>query len=367
MATGTAVQQVAGQPTLPFVMDPVAFDLGTQKNVIGSSESFDAPGPGKSEVSTLIAAGVAAELYVTFEGTLTSVNGTGAVATTDRWPYGLLDNISTSINAANGLIDVLGEELYVRRFLTNPAMVEGVDVFAGTLGGGDADLGDLTDDPVYLTWHVPIVLDMTTLIGAIYAQSSQTKVLVRSRQALNADLVTLTGDATFEIDGTFTITPIIFDIPIGPNGEIITPSIDRRHGFRGFDREFSNTGEVPTTVQRLNGQVLRLLLQVRRGDDDIVQPLSSDGDFERLALRYGGNKKPIEFDPVEVLTSINNAHYGAPLPYGYLCFDFLRENAKRDLIDLPGVTDLQILTTLASSTTLGTNPRVRYVLETVEA
>lgn len=362
---GTPVDAMQGQPPIPFTPDLGMFEKLTERQHMRALSFVDPGDVGGVVPKELPAAGVIAWLHVVFDGTIDTVEGAGTIATTDRYPHGLLDGFEMNINAANGLISCSGEDLFVRRYLTNPAYVEGTDVFPGTLGGGDANLGDITDGQLYLTWDVPVVLDMTTLIGLVYAQSSQSEVHVRPRRAATTEVLTAAGGATATIDGDWSISVTSFSIPRGPEGQVIIPPMDRRHGFQAFDRVFSATGDVPVPLPKLNGQALRLLLQVRAGDGDIIQPTPDDGRLTKLAIRYGGNKKPQEFEPASVLTAINNNHYGSPLPYGYLALDFLRDNPARDHINMPGVTELEIVPTISAGTALGTRPRVRYVIESV--
>lgn len=363
MPIGTGADKLRNLPSIPYTPDLEQFNRLTQRNVVAPI-SVPTPGPGQSRVVELPQAGILTWLTVTFSGTLTWVDGAGTIETRWPWPYGLLDTFDLSANFQNGLIQTSGVDLHVHRFLTNPSFVEGVDTFEGTIGGGDT----LTDgsEPLHLTWQIPVVMDRVSLIGALYAQSSQNNLTVRITEAPTDQLFDLTADAAVTISGTWTITIDSFDIPQHPELGVITPDLSRLHGLQSFEVPFANSGDVVAPLIRVHGQMSRLLLQVRSDADTIVEPLPGS-DWTALRLEYGANKRPYDYSVLATLTARNNEHYGAPLPYGYVCLDFVRENARRDSVLMHGVTNLRAIVELASGLTPGANAAVRLVEETLFA
>lgn len=364
MPTGTGAAKVRNIPDSPWVMSPSAFDQLTERQELVPISSA-APGFGSFALEQLPQAGIIGRLKVVFEGTITYADNTGSITTRWKWPYGLMDGFKLSANFQDGIFSCSGVDLHVLRFLRHPAYAEATDSFTGTVGGGDS-LTDATDQTLYLTWDIPVSVDMVSLVGALYAQSRRTSINVRIDQAAQSELFDITGDATVSISGSFYIAETMFDIPFNQEGQVVVPDITRLHGFGAIEKPFSNTGEVVTDLIGVNGQLLRLLVQVRNTSDAYLDPSDpTAAEWDYLHLEYGANKQPMEFDPIEILASINNEHYGSVLPYGYVALDFARENVKRDAVLMRGVTDLRAVVGVNSGTTVSGNSAVRIVQETL--
>ena len=365
MPVGTGAQRLRNVPDLAWRMDPGAFDQLTERQELVPIASA-APAAGSFITEQLPQAGLIGRLKIVFEGTITYADNTGSITTRWGWPYNLLKNFKLSANFQDGIFNASGVDLHVLRNLRHPAYSEGTDSFPGTVGGGDS-LTDATATPVYLTWDVPVSVDMVSLVGALYAQSRRTSIAVRLDRAATSELFDITGDAEItSFDGTFYIAETMFDLPFDQEGNVVLPDITRLHGFGAVETPFSNTGEVNADLIAVNGQLLRLLVQVRNTSDGFLDPSDpTAADWDYLHMEYGANKQPMEFDPVELLASINNEHYGAPLPYGYVCLDFARENVRRDSVLMRGVTDLRVVNGINSGATVSGNSAVRVVQETL--
>jgi hypothetical protein len=352
-------------PALPFTPDPARFDQLTAKNH-HTPISFSAPGDNKFTLEDLPKSGIITWLTVNFKGTLVYADGTGSVTTGWAWPYGLIKQLDFTANLQNGLISASGVDLHVHRFMTNPSYIDGTDVYPGSVGGGNS-LTDSAGDLVSLTWQVPVVMDRTTLVGAIYAQSNQNALTVRILQEDLDNLVILAGNATASLTGTFSISVDSYEIPQDENG-IIIPDLSRLHGMQAFEYAVTNTGDSQHYLVQENGQLARLLVQVRHNSSaastSVTQPKqAATDDWTALRLEYGSNQRPLEYN-VPTLVGRNNEQYGAPLPYGYVCLDFVRENAVRDAVIMPGLTDLRTVITLDSGVSLS-GGKVRLVQETL--
>jgi len=361
MPVGTGAETLSHVPSQPFTTDPAAFFQMTKKNVL-TPRTIATPGEGKFFNQALLQTGIVSKLLVKFEGTLTVA--TAAATTSDQWPYNLLKFFNLSANGANDLWSVDGIDLHVLRFCRYPSYVEKVDVFPGTVGGGNlVAVGTYT---VSLTWEIPIAMDDTSLVGALYAQSSATNLQVRGQQALNADLFSA-NPANATIAGNWTITEVLFDVPYGPEGQLIVPDLSRLHGFNVVEVPIVNTGETRIPLIRSQGQLSRLFASVRRSAAARLSALpnaASTAKLDAVRLEYGGNQRPYVFDPASLLLSINNQHYGAVAPYDRLVFDFVRENAPRDVILMAGVTELAVVPKVGSGVTVS-GGSVRTVQETL--
>jgi hypothetical protein len=343
------------------VVDPAAFFQMTKKNVT-TPKSTPAPGPGGTAVLQLLQTGIVSKVLVTFVGQLTVA--TAAVTASDQWPYNLLKFFKLSANGANDLWSCDGIDLAALRFLRYPAYAERVDVFPDQVGGGGS-IGVGTYD-LYLTWEVPVAMDDTSLVGSLYAQSSATALQVSLTQAVNADLFSANpGNAT--ITGTFYVSEVFFDVPFNADGALVVPDLSRLHGFNAVDVPITNTGETRIPLIRSQGQLSRLLTSVRSSP---TQRLSAkpgtpaNRKIDAIRLEYGGNQRPLVFDPAALLLAINNQHYGAPVPYDRLVFDFVRENPPRDVILMAGVTELAVVPKVNTAVSIS-GGSVRIVQETL--
>lgn len=337
MPVGTGAETLQTIPAQPFVVDPGAFFQMTRKNIL-QARSLPAPGPGASVATQLLQTGVVSKLQLTFVGTLTVT--TAAATSGMDWPYNLLKGFTLSANGQNELFSCDGLDLHVLRFLRYPAYVERVDQFPGTVGGGDSIAVGTYD--LHLTWEVPIAMDDTSLVGALYAQSAATNLSIRLAQAIGADLFSANpGNAA--IAGTFYVQETYFEIPFDGEGNIVIPDLTRLHGFVAQQFPLTNTGDVRTELIRSAGQLSRLLVSAHGSPTNRLSALPNAADtkaLDRLRLEYGGNQRPFVWDPASTLLSLNGQHYGAPLPYDRLAVDLVKENPPRDLILMQGITEL---------------------------
>ncbi len=360
MPIGTGVDTMHNVPAVPFTPSPAMFDAMTSKNKTHPI-SFSTPGAGQTVTRELPKAGILTWVTVTFEGTITYAAGTGAATTTWRWPYGILQNLAFAANLQNGLINCNGIDLHVFRILNNPAYIDATDTFPGTVGGVAA-LGTGSSF-MRLTYQVPVVMDKVTLAGCIYAQSNQNALTLSVTEAPLSDYVTLTGTASASLTGTWTYHIDSYEIPQDPEHGIITPDLSRLHGIQARETGFTSTGDIPVALTQVNGQLTRLLLQVRPNLTSYINPKpAATKDLNNVKLVYGANQTPLDYEIGDLVTK-NNEQYGAPLPYGYVCLDFVRENAVRDAVFMPGLTDLKVVPTIDASQVVTVDGKIRVVQE----
>lgn len=363
MPLGTGADQMQNVPMTGFTPNPAAFDVGTSKNHQHAAV-LPTPGPGLPAYRALPKSGILTWAKVTFEGSLTVALNGGTCTTRWPWPYGLLDMLSFTANTNNGLINVTGVDLHVHRFARNPSFIDATDNFTGTLGGGNA-LTSATYQ-LSLTWDVPICADLVTQAGAIFAQSSQNDIALGFTQATTAALFTLTGGATATIAGNWTYNVESYDIPVDKEAGMVVPDLTRLHGMQSKDTGFLAAGDVNVPLTQTNGQLLRLFVQVRGTNDAWLSPrrTTATPPLDSIRLEYGSNQKPLDIK-TNVLLAINNEHYGAPLPYGYLCLDFVKTSPIRDAVYMPGLTELRVVPVVTSGATLDANAKVHTMQETL--
>lgn len=361
MAIGTGSQTLQSIPADPYVIDPMAFNQMTTKNV-STPRLFSAPGGGLFANVQLPQTGIIPKLRIVFSGTLTVA--TAAATSSNRWPYGLLDSLNIAANGQNNLWSCDGLDLHALRFCRFPAYTEAVDTFAGTVGGGDSIGTGSTQ--LYLTWEVPIAMDETSLVAALFAQSGATNLSVKLNQAAASTLFSANpGNAT--ITGTFSIQVTHFEIPYDAQGRLVIPDLTRLHGFNAVDTPYTSTGTVRTELIRSAGQLHRLFISGQSAANTRLSALPSAADsrtIDSLALAYASNQRPMVWDTAALLLSENNDYYGRVLPYDRLCIDNVRENAPRDVILLQGVTELAIEAVINAAVTVSAGS-IRTVQETL--
>lgn len=370
MPTGVNNAVERNLPTEKYTIAPDVFNGMTQRNHHRPLVFADPGDNNVSPIQTLPPAGIIGWLTLTFDANMTVALGGGTATTGWMWPYGLVSVFDLSANFQNSLIHLTGTDLHVMRFLSNPSYVDGQDVFPGTVGGGNA-LSSATSQ-IHLTWQIPVVMDKVSLVGALYAQSqaNQLGVTVQRLKLTDATagnaLITTTGAATASFaNATFQVALDSWDIPRHPEMGIVIPDLSRLHGLNIFDQGITTTGDTNVNLIKVNGQLTRLLVQARNGNNTPLDPKASAASgFNTLSLAYGGNKLPQVWDMAS-LVARNNEQYGAPLPYKYVALDMVRENPQRDAVFLQGVTDLRAIVNLASSVVLGANSNVHVVEETL--
>lgn len=361
MPIGAGAETLQSIPAQPYVTDPAMFFQLTRKNIL-TPKTIAAPGPGAFGTAQLLQAGIVSKLRVTFVGTLTVA--TAALTSSNQWPYNLLKQFNLSANGQNDLFSCDGIDLHALRYIRYPAYAERVDQFPGTVGGGDSIAVGTYD--LSLSWEVPIAMDDTSLIGALYAQSSATNLTVRIGQAINADLFSA-NPANATLAGTFYIEETLFEVPYDAQGQLVIPDTSRLHGFNAVNLPFSNLGEVRTPLIRSAGQLARLFMSASSAANNRLSALpnaAATKKLDRLRIEYGGNQRPFDFNPAHTLLSLNGQHYGAPAPYDRLVLDLVKENPPRDVIFMQGVTELAAVPVVGSGVAV-TAGVVRVVQETL--
>ena len=361
MTIGNGAVQSVVAPGEPFTQSPDMFFDMTRKNE-QLFETMVMPTPGNSWSRQLPQVGIISRLKFTFVGQV--VIAAGGATTSNRWPYGLLDKFNLGLNGQNNLWSCTGEDLHVLRTLRFPAYTERVDVFPGTLGGGNALAANTY--PLHLTWEVPVAVDDTSLVGSLYAQSGATNIAIdRAVASLAALFSANPGNAT--LTGTFFSEVTRFSIPRGADGALVVPDLTRLHSFTTSELDFSATGDIRLPMVRSAGQLHRLLVDVSKspGNRLSAHPATAAASkIDAFRIEYGAQDQPVNFSPASSLLARNNDHYGTTLPYDRLCWDLVRENARRDVLLLQGVTELVAIPTVNSAAVIA-GGRARLVQETL--
>jgi hypothetical protein len=326
--------------------------------------------------SDIIAAAV-----VRFTGTLTTTKGTGAIATTSRWPYDMLKAVRFTANGASNVINASGAKLKVREYQKRGDLndrgvtqtVGGVQVNQGTLSssaekwGVGSNTTNIADGsyPVDLYWVVPIAEDEVDLSGAIFAATSSTDLTIQIDMETAANLFALTATAAVTLTGTVQTTSIKYSIPMGADGQIVIPDLSLFHSYIQSRTTQLGTGgnEVRLIGQGAGKTLLRTTFQVWNGTSPLAM---NDANFGEIAWRYGSNETPDDYLTGGILRHINERTYSTDIGgiHGFGTIDFAAENAFRDAVDMGTTSDLRLLASIQSGVTLS-NAAFEYVQETI--
>lgn len=361
MPSGVGADTLQSIPAPNHVVDPAKFFQLTERNV-GTLISRSTPGAGQFFTEQVVKTGILGKLRLQFVGSLAVASA--AVTSGVRWPHGLLEQFVLGANGQNDLISVDGLDLHTLRSLRYPAFTDRTSKFPGTVGGGDS-IGVATHDLV-LDYEVPVSWDDTTLIGALFAQSSSTNLTIRIAQALNTRLFSA-NPANATITGTWYVSSEWYEIPFDSEGNMVVPDVTRLHGLNAVETPFTNVGPVKTPLIRSEGDLHRLLISAHAAAETRLTAAPSAATsrrIDKLTVEYGGNQRPLVYEPAHLLLSRNNEHYGTTPTYDRHVIDLVRDNPQRDKIHLPGVTELKTELVVNSAVTVAAGS-VRLVQETM--
>lgn len=361
-----------------YVMNVPYFNQETERNDV-PQQSFAYTGLGGGRMDNRVQnVGILAFIRLVFIGTLT-VSGTGAVTGLYGFPWNLAKRITVQANGQTSLMQAEGSDFRARRqrLYRNPA-----EQICSTGGAGQATIAN-GNYSIVAIYDLPIVHDMTTLTGALFAQSDTNYLSYTVEPALQSDMFTVATGGAVTLTGTFYPQLTYFDIPLidAQNGRLVAiPDLRWLHGFIATNLPFANTGDVVTPLIKNAGQLIAFYSYLDNGGAAYINWLSAVDQFR---IEYGGNRKPIVWSgpaaegPVFGLEE-NQRNYNGLINGGttaalaalgpgpqYLILDLENDNPDRDLIYPRGVTELQAVAKISAGTTINANAHVHFVEETL--
>lgn len=346
------------------------------------TERNDAPAPkvtypgfgGGLMESRIANVGLLASIKLWFVGQL--VVSTAAVTTSYRWPWGIFSNISLAVNGQTGLISASGTDLraHRNRLFRNPqesvSSAPGTDARTNPVAGTSIATGTYN---VVLVFEIPIVHDMSSLAGLLFAQSDANYFSWTAQPELAANLfstaanVALTGNLFQEL--TF------FDIPVAPAsgnqaGGPVLPPMNWLHGLVANDAPVNGIGDNAVPLLKESGQLLAVYDYIDNGAAFPTQ-LAPGTSYDEVRLEYGTNRKPEVFSGGNagqgalLLLNENQQNYNGVLLPGYKVFDFEADNPDRDIVYPRGVSELQMVNKITSGATVNAGAKCHFVTETL--
>ena len=336
-------------PEDAFVIPP---EEATIRNTwVSPTKAF--PGFGQRERFDVANRGILAELELLFAGTYTRTDGTGTHTVTDYSPYGLLDNIEFAVNgsalkSAQGLAYDFRRQVVTRK---------AADSMTSTPSAAGANTWDLR-------WRVPVADNLRNLWGAILAQADDLYLSLDLVAAAQSKIVTLTGNATVTLTGTYQLVYIAYDAPIvnieGVGERVVLPDTDVLHRFHEFSKPVVSTGETELVLQRTAGEVERIFLFLDNASSTLMDPSS----WSEIRFKYAATEQPIAI-PAKSLLAENARNYTARITPKCAVLDFSAYNQRRDALFPRAVADPTVVIVIPSSVTVNAGARLYAVQESL--
>lgn len=361
MPTGTGAIAIRNLPVTKYQINPGLFNQLTSR-VIFDPINYALPSFGNYQNTQLLQVGIVASINILVVGTITTTGGTVTIAPTAHYPWDLI-SVQISGNGQNNFISCTGWDLTLRLRAANRAYVDSVSSYpvAGAPPFTDAAAVAFT-----LAYKIPIAMDDTTLVGALYAQSEATNLVLKVTTGNSADLFNITA-GSLAISATVYIEEEIFEVPYDPQhpDTLVIPDLTVLHGLVSNDNAVASQTTLDTQLFRINGQLERLIFYTVDLSTAAAPAFTATASYTQAQLIYGSNQNPYTFNPMNMQRFRNNRDYRVVLPDGLYCLDFVADNPARDLVLLEGVTNLRLRTQYASAPTGGSF--VHFVQETLFA
>jgi len=348
MPTGTGSFNIRNLPNTDYVIDPVLFNQLTSREFF-NPPSVAIPAFGSYAKFSLPQTGIIGAINVHVVGTITTTGGTVTVAPTSLYPWDLLGFVLSG-NGQNNFISCDGLDLRIRELVANRAFVDGVSTWP--VAGASPFIAAAAVNFV-LDYRIPIAMDDTTLVGALYAQSEATNLTIQLNVRAVSDLFNITA-GSLAITGNIYFEEEIYDIPYNPNksSQLVIPDLSVLHGIISNEIAVSSASVVDSPLPRINGDMQRLIWYTIDKTTATIA-LTTTAKYNYSALLYGANKTPYMFNPQAFLYRRNNRDARVILPDGQYVLDFTADNPARDRVILEGVTNLKLRTSYSTVPTGG--------------
>lgn len=363
-------------------VDPNLFRALTRRHIQQEQRIAFTLGENTTDPIPLRRSDILTEVTLRVTGTLKVTPGSGAVASTAKWPYGLLKTVKFNANGATSLIAARGWTLKAREYAKDEGLsdrgveqtVGGQTVRQGTLSLGQEEWGvgqsttglaQTTGTDIELIITIPVAEDQYDLSGAIFLQSSSAELSVVLEWANPADLFTMTGGGTVSLDGYVEVQSTKFKIPT-VSGAIIVPDLSQFHSLVETSTPAIAGGENdPVLVGQGAGKyVLRLITQLENAGAPV--PVNAD-NFGLMGYRYGTAETPDQWANGSQLRANMERQYNTDLGglQGYAVHEFAKAGF-RDVLDMGTTADLRAVLTVTDSVALS-SPKFWYAVESLYA
>lgn len=361
MPTGTGAVALRNLPVTKYQINPALFNQLTSR-IVFDPINFALPSSGNYQNTQLLQVGIVGSINLIVTGTITTTGTTVNITPTAHYPWDLI-SVQISGNGQNNFISCTGWDLTDRLRASNRAYVDSVSSYPAA---GGSPFNTAASASFTLAYKIPIAMDDTTLVGALYAQSEATNLVLKVSRAVDSDLFNVTA-GTISVTGTVYVEEEIFEVPYNPSqpDTLVIPDLTVLHGLVSNDNAVASQSTLDTQLFRINGQLERLFFQTWNLSTATQPALVPTATYVQAQLIYGSNQNPYTFNPMNFARFRNNRDYRTVFPDGRYVIDFVADNPARDLVLLEGVTNLRLRTQYSSAPTGGSY--VHFVQETLFA
>ena len=384
---GQPVSTLQGVPAQNVSIDPQAFFPATRRLTYAMQSVQPIAGLGSTDTVQLRQTGIIAALDVRIAGTITFGGTITGTTMSWRWPYNLF-TARVSANGQANLINAPGLLLQALSMTQGQITDRGVQraIGAGTPNQGtlarasDSWGSDGTNElgpgvtvaaagtyDVDFVVRIPLAFDQRTLLGAVFAQTAQTNLVLDLDYAPQSELLTLGGAATFAHALTWEVAGVVYTIPqVG--GRFVVPDLSAFHQFvaTGTNAVGQGENELMLPGTGIGRQLMRVYGQVYTGAAPGVPLAVNAANYGPMGWRYGGNDTPEMHRTGSSLRSRNEETTGVDLggQWGIWAHDFASEWALRDAVDEGATSDLRLVVGLQAAPA---TPRVVIAQQTIFA
>jgi len=340
-------------------MNETAFGKNTRQNLRNMDAlTFSAGG---RETKAIPRTGYLARVHNHFAGTITVTLGGGTATLDTLGPWNALNRVRLQANSGTDIFNVSGYGAYLQNIAFGPGKNNQPD------GSGlQADLSNAAS--VYAApnstgaWEfghtIPVAVNDMSELGLIMLQNEVTSVALALEYAsvaysltgAQAPLLT-TGAATATLVGT--ITPLLetFMVPVDPAAR---PDISWIHQILEVTQSIAAVGDFTVNLVREN-LYLGILSYM------ILNNARNGNDLDRLRLVLNQSDTPYDLFKKNFL-QLQRYRYGRDLPVGAYFIDLFYQGIaglgdERDILNGKATSELQLIPTVATGATLGTNSR----------
>lgn len=343
-------------------LNPTAFFAGTRREEVLQKTITTWAGLGNTDLVTTLKSGILAGYTIKVSMTLKVTPGSGTVASTPAWPYGLFRAVRFQANGQSNLVNASGPAIRVREMMANPAnsdrgvaqkfagstKTQGTLAFASEawgVGSNTSSLATGTYD-VEFSLYVPVAYEKKFLVGAIFCQTQSTTLQLALTWANLSTLFTLTGNAAVTMTNvSISVTAEMFTIPSDGKGGFYLPTLSAFHSYiETKAQNYVTTGnnEITLSGQGVGRKLMRLVYRVLNGAHrSPIIPTAAN--MTSPYWRYGTNTTPETFVDSRALRYANERSYDTDIGalWGFQCWDFDKTWAFRDAVTMGAATELR--------------------------
>ncbi len=264
-------------------------------------------------------------------------------------PWSILEAIELQANGVSGVIQCSGTLLECRERIVYRTPVHAV------LSDAHSEPGVSTPVKTAFIWEliyeVPIAEDLTDLEGVVLAQSEQTALSLRLQWATEGEMFTTLTHPLAKATGEVAWQITWFSIGTYQEGKrtvIALPDLQTLHGLVERSTPLVAEGNQEAPLTPTAGDLLRYYIAAYNGYTSTFDPLA----WVRWILQYGGNQKPIVFEPASFLVEENAKAYKERLDVNgvkYLILDTTLDDAIRDAIRPMMLSELKSIVGIPSA------------------